>query len=217
MTAPVFNRFIRILLCDDHHIVREGIRSSLADYSFISIVGEAGDGKTTVEQARALSPDVVLMDLNMPVMNGLEATRLITEQCPKTKVIALTVHENHEYVAEVLRSGALGYLLKNTSPDQLVAAIMSVADGDAFFSPSVSRLLLQDYRKTSGDAPKDKLSMRELQVLKLIANGHTNKEVATELKIGTRTVETYRARLMKKLNARTAAELSRIAFQRQLV
>jgi two-component system, NarL family, nitrate/nitrite response regulator NarL len=210
-------RKIRVLLADDHRIVREGIRSSLADYYFISIVGEAADGKTALQKIRELSPDIVLMDLNMPVMSGLEATKVVRDKFPQTRVIALTMHANKEYVSEILRSGAKGYVLKDTSPEQLLQAIEAVAKGDAFFSPAVSRLLLQDY---SGSGEKQKpqaLSRREEEILGLISGGKTNKEIAAVLKISVRTVETYRARLMRKLKARNAAELTRYALQRNML
>lgn len=211
-------RKIRVLLSDDHRIVREGIRSSLADYDFISIVGEAVDGKTALQKIKDLSPDIVLMDLNMPQMSGLEATKIAREKFPNTKVIALTMHDNKEYVSQILRSGAQGYVLKDTSPEQLVQAIQSVANGEAFFSPSISRILLQDYTRSSSEKPKaNRLSQREEQVLSSIANGRTNKEIAADLAISVRTVETYRARLMKKLKARNIAELTRYAFENKLV
>jgi DNA-binding NarL/FixJ family response regulator len=205
---------IRVLLADDHHIVREGIRSSLVDESRITIVGEAANGKITLQKVKELAPDIVLMDLNMPVMGGLEATKLITAQFPKTKVIALTVHDSDEYILEILRSGARGYVLKNTSPEQLVVAIKSVADGHAYFSPLVSKLLLEEFSKKKTAA---EITAREQDVLALMAKGNTNKEIATHLQIGVRTVETHRAQLMKKLKARNAAELSRIALERKLV
>ena len=208
---------IRVLLADDHHIVRRGIRASLLEHSDISVVGEASNGKITLQKTKDLSPDVVLMDLNMPEMGGLEATKLISERFPNTKVIALTVHDNEEYVSEILNSGARGYVLKNTTPEQLVVAIKSVAEGGAFFSPSVSRLILEKYKTTSSGAPKETITHREKQVLTRLVIGDSNKEIATHLNIGIRTVETHRARLMKKLSARNSVELCRIAIERKLV
>lgn len=207
---------IRVLLVDDHEIVREGIRSSLTDRTTMSIVGEASNGRIALQKTMELAPDIVLMDLNMPIMGGLEATKLIHKRFPKTKVIALTVHDSDEYILEILRSGAQGYVLKNTSPEQLVVAIQSVAEGNAFFSPSVSRLLLEKFTDKIS-APKYLITRREQEVLALMAVGNTNKEIAAHLKIGVRTVETHRAQLMKKLKARNAAEVARIAFERKLV
>lgn len=215
MTASSQNP-IRVLLADDHHLVREGIRSSLAEYTSIRIVGESVDGRSALQKTSELSPDIVLMDLNMPVMGGLEATRAIVQRFPDTKVIALTVHDTQEYIAEILRSGARGYLLKNTSPEQLVNAIRCVAEGEAFFSPAVSRMMLQQYSKATPDK-ENLLSHREREVLRFIANGLTSKEIAAQLKIGTRTAETYRARLLKKLGARTSAEAARMAVEQNLV
>lgn len=205
---------IQVLLVDDHQIVREGIRTSLINESALAIVGEATNGKIALEQIRKLKPDVVLMDLNMPVMGGLEATKQITEQFPNTKVIALTVHDSDEYISEILQCGARGYVLKNTSPEQLIIAIKSVAEGNAFFSPSVSRVLLGEF---SNKKQTSSITPREKEVLAHLAAGNSNKEVAALLKIGVRTVETHRAQLMKKLKARNAAELSRIAIQLKLV
>lgn len=211
-------RKIRVLLADDHRIVREGIRSSLAECDGITIVGEAVDGKMAIQKTRELAPDVVLMDLNMPQMNGLEATRIVASKFPKSRVIALTMHANKEYVQEILRSGAKGYVLKDTTPEQLIQAIQVVAEGDAFFSPSVSRLLLQEYSEPrTSSTDQALLSRREKEVLRLIASGKTNKEVASELSISVRTVETYRARLMRKVKARNAAELTRFALKHNLV
>src|SRR5262249_9413902 len=162
--------------------------------------------------------DVVLMDLNMPEMSGLEATPLIRERFPETKVIALTVHENKEYIFQILKAGAHGYVLKDTSPGELVRAIESVAQGGAFFSPTVSNVLLQDFVKAakSQDAVQEsKLSEREQEVLRSIAQGKTTKEVAQDLKLSARTVETYRVRLKRKLDARNVAELLNHARKRQ--
>jgi DNA-binding NarL/FixJ family response regulator len=204
-------RKIKLLLADDHAIVRQGIRSSLAGFPSISVIGEAQTGKEAVRMTRRLAPDVVLMDLNMPDMSGLEATPLVLKSCPATKVLALTVHDNKEYVFEMLRAGAHGYVLKDTSPQELVHAVEAVMRGQAFFSPRVSSLLLENFREApSYQSPKPnsaRLSEREQQILQSIAQGATGKEIASRLKLSIRTVETYRVRLKRKLGARNIADL----------
>jgi DNA-binding NarL/FixJ family response regulator len=214
------SRKIRLLLVDDHVLVREGIRSSLHRHPSIAIVGEAADGREAVRKCKKLSPDIVLMDLNMPEMSGLEATPLIRKACPSVRIIALTVHDSREYVSQLLRAGAHGYVLKDTSPEELVRAIKSVAAGQAFFSPTVSRILLEDYVKPADPAPlptETKASDREKEVLQLISLGKTSKEIASQFQLSTRTVETYRVRLMRKLNARNVAELLKRAREQGLV
>jgi len=213
-------RKLRLLLVDDHALVREGIRSSLVHFSSIKPVGEAANGKEALRKCKELRPDVVLMDLNMPEMSGLEATPLIREKFPETKIIALTVHDNKEYIFKILRAGAHGYVLKDTSPEELVRAIESVARGGAFFSPAVSNVLLQDFvRAPNSPEPvqENQLSGREQEVLRSIALGKTTKEVAAELNLSARTVETYRVRLKRKLNARNVAELLDHARKQQLL
>jgi two-component system, NarL family, nitrate/nitrite response regulator NarL len=213
-------RKLRLLLVDDHALVREGIRSSLVHFSSIKPVGEAANGKEAIRKCNELRPDVVLMDLNMPEMSGLEATPLIRAKFPETKIIVLTVHDNKEYIFQILKAGAHGYVLKNTSPEELVRAIESVVQGGAFFSPAVSNVLLQDFVRAANrhDTVLDKeLSGREQEVLRAIAQGKTTKEVALDLKLSARTVETYRVRLKRKLNARNVAELLNHARKRQLL
>ena len=213
-------RKVRVLLADDHALVREGIRSSLVRYPFITVVGEAEDGREAVRKVNALSPDILLLDLNMPEMSGMEAMPLIRKQCPNTRIIVLTVHDSKEYVSRLLRSGAHGYVLKDTSAEELVGAIEAVARGEAFFSPRVSRILLEDYA-ASGEAEahngKTTVSEREREVLELIDQGKTSKEVALQLKLSARTVETYRVRLKRKLHARNVAELLKRAREQQLL
>jgi two-component system, NarL family, nitrate/nitrite response regulator NarL len=214
------NRKLRLLLVDDHALVREGIRSSLVHFPSIQPVGEAANGKEALRKCRELKPDVVLMDINMPEMSGLDATPLIRKSFPDTKIIVLTVHDNKEYVFKILRAGAHGYVLKDTSPAELVRAIESVAQGGAFFSPTISKILVEDLvRSGSPEEKSDEsaLSRRERDVLRAIALGKTTKEVAMELNIGARTVETYRVRLKRKLKARNVAELLNHARNRQLL
>jgi DNA-binding NarL/FixJ family response regulator len=213
-------RKLRLLLVDDHALVREGIRSSLVHFSSIKPVGEAANGKEALRKCKELRPDVVLMDLNMPEMSGLEATPLIREKFPETKIIVLTVHDNKEYIFQILKAGAHGYVLKDTSPEELVRAIESVAQGGAFFSPAVSKVLLQDFVRAADPGEviqENQLSGRELEVLRSIAQGKTTKEVALDLKLSVRTVETYRVRLKRKLKARNVAELLNHARKQQLV
>lgn len=200
---------VKLLLVDDHALVREGIRSSLVHYPSISIVGEAVNGREAIQKCRQLQPDVVLMDVNMPEMSGLDATPAIRKMLPGTKIIALTVHETKEYVFQILRRGAHGYVLKDTSPEELVRAIESVARGGAFFSPSVSHILLQNVQspEPASSGERAELSEREREILQLIAAGKTTKEMAMGLKLSSRTVETYRVRLKRKLKARNVAEL----------
>jgi two-component system, NarL family, nitrate/nitrite response regulator NarL len=211
---------IKLLLVDDHELVREGIRLSLLRHPSIQITGEAATGKEALRKARQLCPDVVLMDLNMPEMSGLEATPLIRKHCPDTRVLALTVHDNKEYVFRILRSGAQGYVLKDTSSEELFKAIEAVARGQAFFSPRISNILLEDVAqppKRNGFWSHSVLSQREREVLHSIASGKTSKEIAASLDLSVRTVETYRVRIKRKLNARNTAELLNHARQQQLL
>jgi two-component system nitrate/nitrite response regulator NarL len=213
-------RKLRLLLVDDHALVREGIRSSLVHFSSVKPVGEAANGKEALRKCKELRPDVVLMDLNMPEMSGLEATPLMRAKFPEIKIIVLTVHDNKEYIFQILKAGAHGYVLKDTSPTELVRAIESVAQGGAFFSPAVSNVLLQDFVRATN--PQElisdvRLSGREQEVLRSVAQGKTTKEVALDLKLSARTVETYRVRLKRKLKARNVAELLNHARKRQLV
>ena len=211
---------IRVLLADDHLIVRQGIRSTFQNHSFVTIIDDAGNGTEAVARARKLSPDVVLMDINMPGMNGLEATAVLRKEMPSVKVVVLTVHDTREYVAEILRSGAKGYVLKDASPDELARAIQSVHLGHAFFSPAISRIVLDDFLETdarSAVSSPSGLSRRETEVLRLIVQGRTTKEIARQMSIGVRTAETYRARLMRKLNVHNAAELTSTAIARRLI
>ena len=211
------NRPIKVLLADDHFLVRQGLRSSLSEYSQIQIVGEASNGREAVDKARKLAPDVVLMDINMPEMNGLEATAALRKEGSGTRVLALTVHNNKQYILQIIRSGAQGYVLKDTSPDELVRGIKAVQHGEAFFSPSVSSIVLQllrdEGRTTSKDGAAAPLTQRETQIVKLVAAGKTNKEIAADLNVNVRTIETQRYQLMRRINVRNAAELTRFAIE----
>ncbi|MDB6059335.1 MAG: two component transcriptional regulator, LuxR family [Verrucomicrobiales bacterium] len=208
---------IRVLIADDHVIVREGLRSTLADFANIKIVGEAKDGLEAIEKVRSLKPDVVLMDINMPRLNGLEATALIRKSFPKTKILVVTVHDSQQYITGILRAGADGYVVKDTSPDDLARAIESVYRGGSVFSPSVARHLVDGLVKSDGTAVPARITPREKQILSLLTKGKTNKEMAAALKLSVRSVETFRLRLMRKLKVSNAAELTKYALEHRLV
>jgi two-component system response regulator NreC len=211
---------ITVLLADDHRIVREGLRSTLSTFPSIRIVGEAANGREAVQKAAELNPHVVLMDINMPEMDGLEATAEIRRTLPQVKVMALTVHDSREYVLEILRVGARAYVLKDTSPEELARAIEGVARGEAFFSPPAATVVLHELvAKPEVPPEKDfpRLSAREAEVLRLITQGLTTKDISRQLAVGPRTVETFRARLMRKMRVRNVAELTRTALVHNLV
>lgn len=214
-------RRIRVLLADDHAVLRDGIHALLEDETDIQVVGEAEDGRSAVEQARQLEPDVVIMDIGMPLLNGLEATRQIKRDNPGIQVLILTMHENPEYVAQVLSAGGSGYVLKKAAGKELVQAIRDVARGEAQFSPSVARTLAQLYLQSlDSDAvrdPYDDLTPREREVLQLVAEGHSNQQVAEELGLSVKTVKTHRLHLMQKLDLHDRAELIRYAYQKGIL
>jgi two-component system nitrate/nitrite response regulator NarL len=215
---PAKTKRVRILIADDHPVVRRGLGSMLASQEQFEIVGEAGDGHQTLERARTLLPDVILMDIDMPQMSGLAVTELLRQQLPQIKVLILSMHSNPEFVVRILQSGARGYALKDTSPDELVRAITTIHAGDAFFSPDVARLALDQFVRgnTSGPNPSD-LTNREREVLIQIAEGRSNKEIANILNVGVRTIETHRERIMKKLDIHSIAGLTRFAVSNGLV
>jgi len=210
---------IRVLLADDHTIVRQGLKALLDAELDIEIVGEAADGWETIQQAEELKPDVVLMDITMPRLNGLEATRRLRRLLPEVRVLVLTVHTNEEYVREILRAGAAGYILKEAAVDELVNAVRAVARGDSFLSPAVSKIVVQDLahgREWNGETLFDTLTPREREVLQLIGEGHTNQEIADILAISVKTVETHRAQLRRKLNIHDRAGLIHYAIRKGL-
>lgn len=207
---------IKLLLVDDHPIVLDGIKSHLRAQPEFEIVAEASNGQEALRQAKLTLPDVVLMDISMPHMNGLDALVHLRKQVPQAKVLILTMHESREYIAQVVRSGARGYLLKDSAPAELVAAIKAVHAGEVFFSPSVSKALIEemaDGSKRAADAPPS-LTGREREVLSLIAEGLLNKQIADRLGIGVRTIETHRERIMRKLDIHTVAGLTKYAIAR---
>jgi len=217
---PPGGRKIRLLLVDDHLMMRMGIRSALASYPDLQIAGEASDGEEAMRLAKELAVDVVLMDINMPQMNGLEVTELLRHTAPKAKVLILTVHKNAEYVRQIIRSGAWGYVLKDSSPQELARAIEAVEAGRRFFSPDVSGALL-DFclRQGPPEQPSRSASLteRETEVLKLVANGSSTKEIAGQLNITSRTAETHRERIMRKLGIHNVAGLTRFAIAKGII
>ena len=207
---------IRILLADDHALVRHGFRMILAAESDMEIVGEAANGRDAVETAERLRPDVVVMDVAMPELNGIEATRRLAETAPRTRVLALSMHKDSVYVREILRAGARGYLLKDAFDRDLLAAVRAVAAGEGYLSPAVSEAVLSDYRKQVSD-PLDLLTSREREVLQMLAEGKTNKDIASLLKLSVYTVDAHRGRIMEKLNLHSIGELVRFAVRGGLV
>ena len=182
----------------------------------MEIVGEAGNGREAVTMSEQLKPDVVVMDVAMPELNGIEATRRVTEANPHTRVLALSMHKDSVYVREILRAGARGYLLKDSVDVDLLAAVRAVAKGEGYLSPGVSDTVLSDYRKHVTD-PLDLLSSREREVLQLIAEGKTNKDIATLLNLSVYTVDAHRGRIMEKLNLHSTSELVRFAVRKGLI
>jgi two-component system, NarL family, response regulator NreC len=208
----VTGKKIRVLLADDHAVVRAGFRMILAAQSNIEIIGEASNGREAVEMAERSQPDVVVMDVTMPELNGIEATRRLGQSTPRTRILALSMHKDSVYVREILKAGARGYLLKDALDKDLVAAVEAVARGEGYLSPAVADAVLSDYRKHVTD-PLDLLSSREREVLQMIAEGKTNKEIATILKLSVYTVDAHRGRIMEKLNLHSTSELVRFAMR----
>jgi len=207
---------IRIVLADDHSVVRQGFRRILDAQPDMEIVGEASNGKEALELAGKLTPDVVVMDVAMPELNGIEATRRIAETASRTRVLALSMHKDSVYVREILRAGARGYLLKDAVDEDLIAAVRAVSRGEGYLSPGVADAVLTDYRQHVTD-PIDLLTSREREVLQLIAEGKTNKEIATSLNLSVYTVDAHRGRIMEKLNLHSTGELVRFAIRKGLV
>jgi two-component system nitrate/nitrite response regulator NarL len=207
---------IKLLLVDDHPIVLDGIKSHLCAQPDFEVVGDAANGQEALRKAKLTLPDVVLMDISMPHMNGLEAMTNLRKQVPNAKILVLTMHDSREYIAQVVRSGARGYLLKDSAPAELVGAIKAVHGGEVYFSPSVSKVLIEemaDGRKPAGPEQQP-LTDREREVLSLIAEGLLNKQIADRLGIGVRTIETHRERIMRKLDIHTVAGLTKYAIAR---
>jgi two-component system response regulator NreC len=211
---------IRVLIVDDHGIVRAGIRSLLEDQADIEVVGEAGSGWKAIELATHLQPDVVLMDIAMGDLSGLEATQEIRERAPDVNVLALTMHDREEYFFAMLRAGALGYVLKESEPDELLAAIRAVHRGEAFLSPAVTKAVLEDYltqRTEQAQPHSDSLTLREQEVLRLAAEGKTTREIAEMLHLSVKTIEKHRASMMHKLGLQSLPDLIKYAIRKGLI
>ena len=213
---------IRILLADDHDLMRQGIRSMLDSHVNFEVCAEAKDGIEAAEKALEYRPDVVILDVTMPKMNGLEASRRITKQLPDTQVLIFTIHDNEDMIRETLDAGAHGYVLKSEAPTHLAAAVEAVAQRDLYFSSGVSDFVIDSLLKSGGGDNEDAvqeipLTAREIEVLRLLARGNSNKEIATALFISVRTVETHRRTIHKKLKLNSVAELVRYAIRHRLI
>ena len=210
---------IRVLVVDDHALVREGIRSLLALTANIEIVGEAADGRQALEKVRQLMPEIVLMDLAMPVMGGLEATRRIRKEYPGTKVLALTQYDDSEYVVPIIEAGARGFVTKMSSSIELAAAIEAVHEGDSYLSPSAAAALVDECQRTVKEDkdPYSLLTDREKEVLKLLAEGHSAREIAGILVLSPKTVEWYKARLTTKLGIHNRTDLVKFAIRKAII
>ncbi len=208
---------IKILVVDDHAILRDGIRALFGLHDDIEIVGEASEGKEAIEKARELAPDLILMDIAIPGMDGLEATRRITKKNPTMKVLVLTQHDNREYILSAIKAGAAGFVPKRALSSELVSAIRAVYKGDSFLYPSAAAALIQDYRRQAEEEPYDRLTAREREILKLIAEGHTSRKIADMLFISFKTVLGHRAKIMEKLDIHNRTELIKYAMRKGLV
>lgn len=209
---------IRILVADDHPVVRKGLQACLAKQDRLKLVGEAEDGDEALAKAKELSPDVILMDINMPRMNGLAVTEVLRKECPKVKVLVLTIHNNREYIFRIIQSGAHGYVSKEAPPEELFKAIESVAEGEPFFSADIARAALNQIVSSGGKKePFSQLTDREREVLILIAEGQSNKEIASKLGIGVRTIETHRERIMRRLDIHSVAGLTKFAIAHGMI
>jgi len=215
-------REVRILLADDHEIVRRGLQAILKAQTGWSVVAEAANGREAVDLARQLKPAVVILDISMPELNGLEATRQILKDLPQTEVLILTMHESEQVVREVLDAGARGYVLKSDAGQDLVAAVESLCRHKPFFTSKVAEMVLEGYRKTPATSskmtvPRSRLTPREREIVQLLAEGKSNKEVAAALGISVKTAEAHRANVMHKLNLQSLSDLVRYAIRNKII
>jgi DNA-binding NarL/FixJ family response regulator len=208
----------KVLLVEDHVIVRQGIKALFSDEHDLEIVGEADDGRAALQSVSELEPDVILMDISMPGLNGIEATRQIRQNHPEVKVVVLSMHSNEEYVFQVLRAGASGYVLKQSDSSEVLTAIRAALAGGSFLSPPISRTVIDDYVRRAeargGDEDLELLTSREREVLQLLAEGLSNREIAEQLNISIKTVETHRSNMMGKLGVSSKTELVKYALRK---
>jgi two-component system response regulator NreC len=210
---------IKILLADDHKITRDGLKALLESQKNMIVIGEAENGRQAVRLASELAPDVIVMDINMPELNGIEATRQIIAELPDTKIIALSMYSDKRYVVGMLKAGVSGYLLKNCAFDELVSAITAVVANQNYMSQKIADTVMKDYAnilESSDSSPASTLTAREREVLQLIAEGLKTKDIATRIHVSVKTVETHRQQVMRKLNAKSVAELTKIALREGL-
>jgi two-component system response regulator NreC len=212
---------IRILLADDHTVMRRGLRALLERQTGFVVVAEAADGREAVDIAAAICPDVAVIDIGMPNLNGIEAARRITEKRPETAVVILSMHADESYVLRALKSGARGYLLKDSPEEDLINAIRAVHQGKAFFSPEISKMLAEDYmrqmRQRGVEDSYELLTPREREILQMLGEGNSNKDVATKLNLSLHTVETHRGNVLEKLNLHSTAEMILYAVRKGIV
>ncbi len=214
---------IKILIVDDHEVVRDGLKNILLSLNNVAIAGEAANGEDAISMYDSLKPDLVIMDISMPGMNGIEATRIIKENDPNAKILILTMHDNQEYLNQIIRSGAKGFVLKNTDKEELLDAVKTVSSGENFFSKDISKLIIENYIRSAKETDKDEgykevpLTKREIEILKLIAEGHSNQEIANKLYISYNTVDTHRKNIMHKLSIKNTAGLVRYAIEKGLI
>jgi two-component system, NarL family, response regulator NreC len=212
---------IRILLADDHTVVRKGLRLLLETQPGFHVIADAADGREAVAQVEKLAPDVVVMDVAMPILNGIEAARQITAKHPQTAVVFLSMHSDEGYVLKALKAGARAYLLKDSAEYDLINAVKAVSEGKAFFSPAISKMLVEDYmrqmRERAVEDSYELLTTREREVLQLLAEGKNNKEVASLLNLSLYTVETHRSNIFQKLNLHSGAELILYAIRKGVI
>jgi two-component system nitrate/nitrite response regulator NarL len=213
----------KVLIADDHEVVRDGLKNILMSLGNISVVGEVANGEEAVNVYGTIKPDVVIMDISMPGMNGIEATRIIKESDPNAKILILTMHDNQEYLNQIIRSGAKGFVLKNTDKEELLEAVKAVAAGENFFSKDISKLIIDNYIRSAKETDKTDgfkevpLTKREIEILKLIASGYSNQEIANILYISYNTVDTHRKNIMHKLSIKNTAGLVRYAIEKGLI
>ncbi len=213
----------KVLIADDHEVVRDGLRNILVNSGSMMIIGEANDGNEAYSLYDKLRPDVVIMDISMPNMNGIAATKKIKDRFPEARILILTMHDNQEYLNQVIRSGAHGFVLKNTDKDELLDAVKTVAEGDKFFSKDISKMMIENYIRAAQDNEKPSsnkeipLTKREIEILKNIAEGHSNQEIANLLFISYNTVDTHRKNIMHKLSIKNTAGLVRYAIEKGLI